>query len=146
MDVPGLRRGAAHQPPPAPTYVCRGQGNFGASLDSKLLKARDQQLHLIFPVNDPSKQIDKNGNICTPTTPGCSTDKCDIIGFAYLAIVNLYKGNSPGAFTYCVSRIPGAVAKATARCMVARWDGYTTGGLNPDGGQNFGLIAVKLTA
>jgi Flp pilus assembly protein TadG len=132
-------------PLPAPTYVCRGQGNFGASLDKKLQDARDMGLHLVFPVNDPSKQIDKNGIICTPTTPGCSTDKYDIIGFAYLVIVNVYKGNTPEAMTYCVSRIPGAEAKATARCMVARWDGYTAGGINPNGGVNFGLIAVKLS-
>jgi Flp pilus assembly protein TadG len=132
-------------PPPQPTYVCRGQGNFGASLDSKLLQARDEGLHLIFPVNDPSKQIDSTGHICTPTTAGCSTDKYDIIGFAYLVITDLYKGNTPEATNYCVSRIPGAEAKSTARCMLARWDGYTTGGINPDGGQNFGLIAVKLT-
>jgi Flp pilus assembly protein TadG len=133
-------------PAPAPTYVCRGQGNFGASLDKKLEDARDQQLHLVFPVNDPSKQIDKDGAICTPTTPGCSTDKYDIIGFAYLVIVDLYKGNTPEAMTYCVSRIPGAEAKSTARCMIARWDGYTAGGINPNGGVNFGVIAVKLTA
>lgn len=125
--------------------MCRGQGNFGASLDSKLKQARDQQLKLLFPVNDPTKQVDRYGVICTPTTSGCSTDKYDIIGFAHLVIVDLYKGNTPEAVTYCVSRIPGAVAKATARCMVARWDGYTTGGINPDGGANFGLIAVKLT-
>jgi Flp pilus assembly protein TadG len=132
-------------PPPEPTYVCRGQGNFGASLDSKLIQAKNEGLHLIFPVNDPSAQIDSSGNICTPTTAGCSTDKYAIIGFAYLVIVDLYKGNTPEATEFCVSRIPGAQAKATARCMMARWDGYTTGGINPDGGQNFGLIAVKLT-
>jgi Flp pilus assembly protein TadG len=133
-------------PLPAPTYVCRGQGNFGASLDNDLKKARDQQLHMVFPVNDPSQQIDMNGNICTPTTAGCSTDKYDIIGFAYLVIVDVYKGNTPEAKTYCVSRIPGAEPKATARCMMARWDGYTAGGINPNGGVNFGIIAVKLTA
>jgi hypothetical protein len=131
-------------PPPAPTYVCRGQGNFGASLDNKLKLARDQQLKLIFPVNDPTQQVDMNGNICTPTTAGCATDKYAIIGFAHLVIVDLYKGNTPEAMTYCVSRIPGAEAKATARCMVARWEDYTIEGIDPDGGENFGIISVEL--
>lgn len=133
-------------PPPAPTYVCRGQGFFGASLDNKLYQARDEQLRLIFPVNDPSQQIDKDGNICTPTTLGCSTDKYDIIGFAHLFIVDLYKGNSPEAYTYCISRIPGAEAKPNGRCMVARWEDYTIEGIDPNGGENFGLISVQLIA
>jgi Flp pilus assembly protein TadG len=131
-------------PPPAPTYVCRGQGNFGASLDTKLIQARDQELKLIFPVNDPTQQVDMNGNICTPTTAGCATDKYAIIGFAHLVIVDLYKGNTPEAMTYCVSRIPGAEAKATARCMVARWEDYTIEGIDPDTGENFGIISVEL--
>lgn len=130
---------------PAPTYVCRGQGNFGASLDKKILQARDQGLKLIFPVNDSSQQVDKNGNICTPTTAGCSTDKYDIIGFAHLTIVNLYKGKTPEAYTYCLSHMPGVPATATGRCMVARWEDYTIDGIDPNAGKNFGIISVKLT-
>jgi hypothetical protein len=33
---------------------------------------------------------------------------------------------------------------ANARCMVAVWDAYTNEGLNPEGGQNFGVVPVRL--
>lgn len=135
------------EPPPNPTYVCRGQGNFGNSFDTLLQEAIDQQLLLYFPVNDPLKQIARDGSICSPGM-SCSVDKYDILGFAKLAITDLwsgksstsYKGVSPNA---CATRL-GITPTANSRCIVAEWTDYTNEGLVPAGGQNFGLVPVSL--
>lgn len=131
---------------PGPTYVCRGQGNFGASLDKLLERAitADPPLELHFPVNRPEGQVDKDGNPCPPGTAGCSPDKYDIIGFARMIIREVWKGNTPEAYDLCISRIPGAEKDANARCMVARWVGFSTEGLNPNVGENFGDVPVQL--
>ncbi|HXF73473.1 MAG TPA: pilus assembly protein TadG-related protein [Actinomycetota bacterium] len=141
--------------PRPPTYVCRGQGNFGARLDRLIEDAiRDGQLRY-FPVNNPGEaltgipggQIDMDGDPCPPNSgTSCSPDKYDIIGFTRMRITDLYKGNTPEAQTYCVNRIPGASASPNARCMRAVWFDYTTEGLNPMGGENFGLVPVQLIA
>lgn len=142
---------------PPPTYVCRGQGNFGASLDNMLNQAKDLGLRLYFPVNDPAglvsgyPQVDKDGNPCPPADPNdpstwtnCSPDKYQIIGFAQMVIEALYKGNTPEAETHCISRVPGAEKDANARCMILRWKDYTTEGLEPQEGQNFGVVPIQL--
>jgi hypothetical protein len=133
------------------TYVCRGQGNFGAALDNDIRDAMVPPLDLYFPVNDPTGQIDVNGDPCVPpdllpdpsTYEGCSVDKYDIIGFAKMQITGLYRGNRPEARTYC-GHIELFEPDANARCMTTMWVGWTTEGLNPQGGENFGLVPVRL--
>lgn len=135
-----------------PTYVCRGQGNFGASLDNMLEDVRDLQLPLYFPVNEPREQIDANGDLCVPPQlmddptqyDGCSVDKYSIIGFARLQIIELYKKQDAEMEELCTSRVPGAEPKPNSRCLLVRWTGYTTDGLNPQGGENYGLVPVRL--
>jgi hypothetical protein len=137
-----------------PTYVCRGQGNFGASLDNLIQRAIREGLDLYFPVSDPRGQVDKDGNPCIPPDlmedpsayDGCTVDKYDIIGFARLRIVALYKKQDRQTVELCTSRIPGATPDANARCMVVRWVGYTPEGLQPVEGENFGLVPVELIA
>jgi Putative Flp pilus-assembly TadE/G-like len=130
------------------TYVCRGQGNFGAALDRDIQEAADIGDPLYFPVNRPSTQLDSNGNVCAPedfATTNCSVDKYDIIGFARLFIEEIHRGNQNEALEAC-AHVPGIRRDANARCMIARWEGYTPEGLDPQGGENFGLVPVKLVA
>jgi len=131
--------------PRPPTYVCRGQGNFGASLDNKIRTAIERELELYFPVNNPDGQIDMNGELCPPQSGNsCSPDKYDIMGFARLVITHLYKGNTQEAQDNCISRIAGASPSPNARCMRAVWIDYRTEGFNSGGGENFGLVPVQL--
>jgi Putative Flp pilus-assembly TadE/G-like len=128
------------------TYVCRGQGNFGAALDHDIEAAAAAGDAIYFPVNRPTTQIDANGNICAPAdfaATNCSVDKYDVIGFARLFIVAIYRGNQSAALTAC-AHVPGIRRDANARCMVARWEGYTQDGLDGGGGENFGLVPVRL--
>jgi hypothetical protein len=98
--------------------------------------------------------VDKDGNPCIPPDlmedpsayDGCTVDKYDIIGFARLRIVALYKKQDRQTVELCTSRIPGATPDANARCMVVRWVGYTPEGLQPVEGENFGLVPVELIA
>lgn len=129
---------------PDATYVCRGQGNFGASLDHLLDQAAEDELVLAFPVNRPEGQVDKDGNSCPPGAEGCSPDKYDIIGFARMTIIEVWKGNTQQAYDLCISRVPGAEKDANARCMVARWEGFSHDGLDPGGGENFGIVPLRL--
>lgn len=131
------------------TYVCRGQGHFGAALDNDVKAARDAGEPLYFPVNRPTSQIDSNGDVCAPAdfaSSNCAVDKYDIIGFARLFIIDIYGGGSPkdraAAATACGRQL--SEADSNARCLVARWEGYTPDGLDPQGGQNFGLVPVRL--
>jgi len=135
------------------TYVCRGQGNFGNRLNNIINEAIAAGDPLYFPVNDPLTQIDVNGNDCPPPDPTdpdavvCKVDKYNIIGFAKLTIVGIYKGNTSQAglpFPDGCGHIPEADRDANARCMIAEWTEYTPEGLNPQGGENFGLVPVAL--
>jgi hypothetical protein len=131
------------------TFVCRGQGNFGNSLNNIIGDAIAEGDPLYFPVNDPPTQIDSNGNFCPPPDPAdpdattCAVDKYNIIGFAKLTIIGIYRGNSSEAAFWC-SDIPEEERDPNARCMVAHWTEYTPEGLNPQGGENFGLVPVQL--
>jgi hypothetical protein len=128
------------------TYVCRGQGNFGAALDRDIQTAADSGDPLYFPVNRQSTQIDSNGAVCGPAefaATNCTVDKYDIIGFARLYIVEIHRGNQDEALAAC-AHVPGISKDANARCMIARWEGYTPDGLDPQGGENFGLVPVRL--
>ena len=127
------------------TYVCRGQGNFGAALDKDIRTAITNGEPLYFPVNRPSTQIDSNGNVCSPelyASTNCAVDKYDIIGFAYLQVDALHKGNTDEALAACAHA--GATKDANARCMVTHWVSYSLEGLNPRGGENFGVVPVAL--
>jgi Tfp pilus assembly protein PilX len=131
--------------PRPPTYVCRGQGNFGASLDRLIQRAIEDGELRYFPVNNPWGQVDMNGDPCPPNSgTACSPDKYDIMGFTRMRITALFRGNTQEAYDNCISRILGASASPNARCMQATWYDYTTEGLNPQGGENFGLVPVRL--
>jgi hypothetical protein len=128
------------------TYVCRGQGNFGAALDKDIETAIANGEPLYFPVNRQTTQIDPEGNVCGPAEydeTGCAVDKYDIIGFARLFIDDIHRGNTNEALTAC-AHVPGIEKDANARCMVARWVDYSTEGLIPREGENFGVVPVAL--
>jgi len=129
------------------TYVCRGQGDFGNALNNIIDDAIAVGDPLYFPVNDPLTQVDSGGTECPPPPPDtsidCSVDKYNVIGFAKLTIIGLYKGNTAEAAFWC-SEIPEAERDANARCMIAHWEDYTPEGLDPQGGENFGLVPVRL--
>ncbi len=57
-------------------------------------------------------------------------------------IITLWRGKNE-ALAHC-SHIPEAEADANARCMLVRWKEYTPEGLDPQGGENFGLVPVRL--
>jgi hypothetical protein len=131
------------------TYVCRGQGHFGVALDNDIIAAKTAGDPLYFPVNRPSTQIDANGDVCAPedfASTNCAVDKYDIIGFARLYIVDLFGGGSPADREQAALECgrPVEEADSNARCLVARWEGYTPEGLDPQGGENFGLVPVRL--
>jgi Flp pilus assembly protein TadG len=122
---------------PPPTYVCRDSGFFGGALDNDIQAAIDTGQQYAFPVNDPNGQIDKTGHLCPP--PACTPDKYDIVGFAFLKPVGIYKQND-SLYVNCA-----AVKDSNARCLAAKWVGYSTSGVDPGGGGNYGVIAVGLS-
>jgi hypothetical protein len=133
--------------PPQHTYVCRGQGNFGQALETDIRAAKDAGDPLFFPVNQPSSQIDSNGDVCTPemfASTNCAVDKYDIIGFARLYIVDILGGGNQRAEAAAACGRPVEDEDPNARCLVAEWKGYTPDGLDPQGGENFGLVPVRL--
>jgi Flp pilus assembly protein TadG len=135
------------------TYVCRGQGHFGAALDNDIEQVIAQNEPLYFPVNRPSTQIDATpqdpvGVTCAPAdyaVTGCMVDKYDVVGFAYMYIEALYKGNQldAEATENCVTRL-GVDPDPNARCMKTRWIKFTNEGLIPREGENFGVVPVAL--
>jgi Flp pilus assembly protein TadG len=131
--------------PPEHTYVCRGKGNFGGALDNIIRDVIDEDppLFLFFPVNQPESQVDRDGAVCSPdmVDSGCSVQKYDIIGFARLQILEIYRGRD--AWEHC-PEIPVAEQDANARCMITKWVGYSSEGLDPQGGENFGDVPVNL--
>jgi hypothetical protein len=131
--------------PPEHTYVCRGRGNFGNALDNTIRAVIGQEppIFLYFPVNQPESQVDRNGSVCSPdmALSGCSVQKYDIIGFARLEILEIYRGRN--AWEHC-PEIPVAEQDANARCMITQWIGYSSEGLDPQGGENFGDVPVQL--
>lgn len=128
--------------PPEPTYACRDSGNFGGAINNDIEKAIASGNKYAFPVNDPSKQVDSDGNICP--SPGCPRpDKYYIVGFAWLTLKFLFTKQDPEFSTYC-SGFPEA--DSNSRCLVAQWEGFTTSGLLGGGGASFGnMIAVTLS-
>ncbi|MEX0984676.1 MAG: pilus assembly protein TadG-related protein [Actinomycetota bacterium] len=128
---------------PPETYVCRGQGNFGNSLNMLIEDAIDDELSLYFPVNDPLTQVDRDGFPCQPGDD-CSVDKYNILGFARLTIVQLWSGKQEAESSPCAERLPDFDMTANSRCMQALWTDYSNEGLDPSEGENFGLVPVRL--
>jgi hypothetical protein len=235
---------------PNPTYVCLDTGAVppvffgtcnGTNSDPLICKKGKE---LPFPVNcpraiidcpDSTGQIDKVG---LPAPPPASADKYDIVGFTYLLIVDVLKGNDPAAigtpaangscvtphdFTllppgntfdlhtaspncnpstsqplsnlanlvlskksgnvtitfvqgvdyqfnsstdvitwlkpnlngvqvkwdWATPAVPGACgnrpSNSNAKCLATQYEGYTTGGIDVGGGQNFGVRAIGLS-
>jgi hypothetical protein len=119
------------------------------ALDHDIRAAQAAGDPLYFPVNRPSTQIDSNGNVCAPedfADTNCAVDKYDIVGFARLYIVALYGGGNPADREQAALECGRSIEEAdsNARCLVARWEGYSPEGLDPQGGENFGLVPVTL--
>jgi hypothetical protein len=152
---------------PDPTYVCRRPGaqrsvfdTGGCTEDSENLACNEGQ-EMTFPVNSPCPntitdpevgplphgQVDGPGSfVCPPGSPM----KYDIVGFITLLLVDVVRGNAPrDEFqTKCPEFVGGqypANPDANAWCMIARWVGYSTGGIEPGEGHNFGQMAVGLS-
>lgn len=123
---------------PDPTYVCIDTGvSTPVFLSDRGIAGQIGDVRY-FPVNDPSGQVDKNGNLAPPPA---SPDKYDIVGFAILKITGIYKGNTQEAATYCAG--PWFQKDSNAYCLGAEWEGYTTAG-SGTGGENFGVASVSL--
>jgi Putative Flp pilus-assembly TadE/G-like len=121
----------------APTYVCNDTGH--SSSDWSTLKSQEGLVKL-FPVNDCSGQLDKNGQVTTcPSTP----DKYDIIGFTDLLVLHVYKGNDPLAIA-AGGACAGHRSDPNAICLVTQWEGFTTGAGGVGGGTSFGAESVAL--
>jgi Flp pilus assembly protein TadG len=78
-------------PGSAPTYVCGSTGHATSNWSD--LRTRIGTV-VMFPVNDCSGQLDKNGNVSPcPSTP----DKYDIVGFTSLLLTDVLRGDDPAA-------------------------------------------------
>lgn len=139
---------------PPPTYVCRDPGSYGGALDNDIWGAIKTKRPFAFPVNDPSQQVDRDGNPCPSQT--CTPDKYAVVGFGWLQLLALCKKNGKNINCNVAlgdeSNIPNYKAScapnmtdSNSRCLVTVWKGYSTTGLNPGGGGSFGLVSVALT-
>jgi Flp pilus assembly protein TadG len=127
--------------PTPPTYVCVKTGAPTQPVDKAIQQALAAgRTDFAMPVNDPALQINstckKSGCIPPPY-------KYAIIGFAFLKPVDIYGRNEAG-YQQCAGVIPDGGNDANSFCLVASWQGYSTDGLYPRGGQNFGLTAIGL--
>jgi Flp pilus assembly protein TadG len=126
--------------PPPPTYVCAENGAYSEPIDDSIQEALlAGRTDFAFPVSDPALTV------YTPCNqPGCSPTpyKYAIIGFAFLQPVGIFRPNEDG-YAPCLT-LPFE-HKANARCLVAKYVGFSTEGLIPGGGGNFGLVAVGLS-
>jgi hypothetical protein len=103
-----VRYAIAHGSPYLPTgnpdtYVCIATGvRTPAWEDFKAfenLADTDPNKIKVFPVNDPNRQVDASGNICTSTMVAsglCRVNKYDIVGFTALQVKNVYAGTNNG--------------------------------------------------
>jgi hypothetical protein len=80
---------AGDPPGSEPTYVCRVPGH--TTFDWAVLKGEEGETKL-FPVNDCTLQVDRDGNY---VPCGETPNKFAIVGFTYLTILHVYKGNDP---------------------------------------------------
>ncbi|MGH2747726.1 MAG: pilus assembly protein TadG-related protein [Actinomycetota bacterium] len=77
---------------PNATYVCvdTGLANSDWQAIRDLIAANGGEVTVMFPVNDQSTQVDKDGNIASE-----SPDKFNVIGFVELIITDVLDGNDP---------------------------------------------------
>jgi Putative Flp pilus-assembly TadE/G-like len=124
---------------------------------------------MTFPVNSPCPntivdpvvgplphgQVDGPGTFVSPAgyapcagTPAGDAMKYDIVGFVTLQLVNIVRGNNKNAFQAACPEFVGGdypdPSDANSYCLIARWVGYSTTGIEPGGGGEFGTIAVGL--
>lgn len=81
-----------------PTYVCHDNGAW-AGWAADLQEIADAGGTLDVPVNDPTKMVDQDGNLCWPdNVPDC--DKYAVVGFIRMKLIDVLKGaegsGSPG--------------------------------------------------
>jgi Flp pilus assembly protein TadG len=111
---------------PDPTYVCSTSGNRSSTWSA--LSNYIGQIET-FPINDQTKQIVGSGG---------QTTFFDLVGFASLRIENIYAANqAPPA----CGPPPG---NSSAHCIIVSWQGYQLGGVDPNGGRDFGTTAIRL--
>lgn len=130
---------------PDPTYVCRDTGATPQVFIDPVegLKGQIGEVRL-FPVNDAygvsgpgHGQVDNNWALCPPP---CSPRYYDIVGFARLEIVAVWRAKD------IAPTCAGFEMDANSYCLRAKWVGFTT---EPDSEpciecENFGVIAVRL--
>ena len=132
---------------PEPTYVCRDTGatpQVFTDGDKGLASLKGEVA--LFPVNDAygdsgpgHGQVDHTWALCPPS---CSPRYFDIVGFAKLEIVEVWRGKD------IAPTCAGFDMDTNSYCIRAKWIGYTT---QPDAEpcvecENFGVIAVRLDA
>ena len=163
---------------PDPTYSCTGSG-----ADTSVFKPPSGRCEhdgqdelacfigqtLLWPVNSPCAntivdpvfgpiphgQLNKDGlPACPPATP----DKFDIVGFAKLKLIALWRGSGSEKANFMnptsgcpefardpYPHKPNGDPDSNAWCLITRWVGYTTDGFEPGGGSDFGVSGVGLT-
>lgn len=113
-------------------YVCAADGGQGNSLTSAVNEkaAYPAQDIVYMPVFRPSASVISSSSIY----------KFAVIGFAGLRVVQAYQGQA--AADACGVTGTGL---GNSRCLVASWQGYSTGGTTFGGTNNFGPVTVALT-
>ena len=145
-DLAGIIRNGLSSPlllkQPPPTYVCAKNGDAIQPIDNAIEDALNSgRTDFAMPVNDPSLEVDT----CSGST--CEPYKYAIIGFAFLRPSQIYDSNKKSdevGFSKCAGAIPLGADTKNSFCLVASWQGYSSEGLNPRGGPNFGLTAIGL--
>jgi Flp pilus assembly protein TadG len=132
--------------PPNPyVYVCAGVGNFGGSLTQAINTSAAcpdgpqntqtcKQDIVNMPIFRPSASVYVNGQLV----------KFAVVGFAALRIMHVY-GQSENPYAACHLDQPTGGGSTDARCLVATWQGFSTGGLSFSDGTNYGATNVALT-
>jgi hypothetical protein len=126
--------------PNAYVYACAADGGQGSDLTNAVNgKVAFPTKDIVYmPVFRPSANVYSNGG---------DVYKYAIVGFAGLRVVKAYQGNSPdkddglNAWTACGVAGSGG----NARCLIASWQGFQTGGLTLGGNGDFGVKAVGIT-
>jgi Flp pilus assembly protein TadG len=125
-------------------YVCRSGGFQGNALNNDINNDLVGDQFTLFPVNDPSRQVDRNGNLCPPGA-NCTVDKYAIIGFGVLHVLGAWSGQQ--ALANCTPPpVPFPYQNAgSLRCLEAEWVGFQATSGPPGGGQDFGVRSFELT-
>lgn len=132
---------------PDPTYVCTIPGLADSLWFKQISDLVAQQAERDFPVNDPSGQL---------VLPSGVIDKYDIIGFAHMRFVNVWRANDAPAECQAVRPAEqpaapgggpggggGGQGNNSGYCLALQWNGAQIGGA-PDDAADFGLYGVRL--